>query len=90
MAIENATLFEQAVQARNELTELNKDLEARVAERTKEVEHYSRELTTRVLLAQEDERKRIARELHDETSQSLVTLLISLDMLEGRMASGIR
>jgi two-component system, NarL family, sensor histidine kinase DevS len=88
VAIENATLFEQAVRAGNELTELNKDLEARVAERTKEVEHYSRELTTRVLLAQEDERKRIARELHDETSQSLVTLLISLDMLEGRMGQG--
>jgi PAS domain S-box-containing protein len=88
VAIQNATLFEEAVQARIELTELNEDLEARVAERTKQVEHYSRELTTRVLAAQEDERKRIARELHDETAQSLVTLLITLDMLEAKSRQG--
>jgi two-component system sensor histidine kinase UhpB len=57
-------------------------LEERVAERTREIQRYSRQLTTRVLRAQEEERKRIARELHDDTAQSLSSLLISMDILE--------
>ncbi|MFA6001683.1 MAG: histidine kinase, partial [Thermoleophilia bacterium] len=35
-----------------------------------------------VIKAQEDERKRIARELHDETSQSLTGLVIGIRMVE--------
>lgn len=37
-----------------------------------------------VIMAQEDERKRIARELHDSTSQSLTSLLIGLRALSDR------
>ncbi|HLZ29542.1 MAG TPA: sensor histidine kinase [Chloroflexota bacterium] len=44
-----------------------------------------------VLAAQEDERKRIARELHDETAQALTALLIRLKILEkARTAPEIR
>ena len=48
-------------------------------------------MSEQVLAAQEDERKRIARELHDETAQALTTLLIRLKILEkARTAAEMR
>jgi two-component system sensor histidine kinase UhpB len=47
----------------------------------------ARTRATQILTAQEQERKRIARELHDETSQVLTSLLISLKVLEEAISS---
>jgi two-component system sensor histidine kinase UhpB len=51
------------------------------------LDESSRTRATQILTAQEQERKRIARELHDETSQVLTSLLISLKVLEEAIAS---
>jgi signal transduction histidine kinase len=60
------------------LGESNRRLEEQrreLAEKTAQLE----QLATMVLAAQEDERRRIARELHDETMQSVAALIMGLE-----------
>ena len=45
-----------------------------------------RELSAEVISAQEEERKRIARELHDETSQALATLDLNLERIQAALS----
>ncbi len=86
------TLDEMRLRLKDSLEEIgrmNRDLEQRVVERTKEVrflydelkrkEEARGELIQKILSAQEEERRRIARELHDELSQNLTAVLLSLD-----------
>jgi signal transduction histidine kinase len=54
----------------------------RLDEIRQEREQLRRQLLEGVITAQEDERRRIARELHDSTSQSLTSLIIGLKNLE--------
>lgn len=61
----------------------NAELEARVVARTDELQQSRKRLAIllhEVIRAQEDERKRIARELHDETSQSIAALGMSIEI----------
>ena len=79
-------------QSHIELTGWSAELEKRVQERTRELEALyaelkreegeRRQLLERVINAQEEERMRVARELHDETGQALTALLMSLDSVE--------
>jgi len=71
------------------IAEGKRELERKVQERTQELRSLNQELQKekesrgellrKLILAQEEERKRIARELHDETSQDLATFLLSIE-----------
>jgi signal transduction histidine kinase len=54
---------------------------ARAAQERAEREQMRASFLERIIGAQEDERKRIARELHDEMGQSLTSLLVGLKMI---------
>jgi two-component system, chemotaxis family, CheB/CheR fusion protein len=85
--------------AQSGLREAQRDLEARVLERTaqldavnaalrKEILDHERaekarqDLQRRLVTAQEQERSRISRELHDEAGQQITALMLSLKALE--------
>ena len=107
LGVLSRSLDEMRVRLKNsteEIQALNRDLDARVKERTAAYEAAAREnarlyaevqrkeqlrgeLLHRVISAQEDERKRIARELHDETSQGLSALMIGLDTVRMALAN---
>jgi PAS domain S-box-containing protein len=56
--------------------EINTDITAR-----RQAEDAARRLSGRILSLQDDERRRIARELHDSLGQYLVSLKVNLDLL---------
>ncbi len=60
------------------------ELEGRVAERTRELtesREQLRNLTTEVVHAQEEERRKVSRELHDEAGQALVSMKYGLESI---------
>jgi len=81
------------------VAQANAQLEVRVFERTAQLGQANAALRDReaalerlyekVVSAQEDERKRIARELHDDTSQSLAALVMAIDGALAALKSGL-
>lgn len=60
---------------------------AHTDELRRERESLRRQLMEKVIATQEDERRRIARELHDSTSQNLTSLIVGLRMMEAQCAN---
>lgn len=80
----------EAEVARKQLQDANESLESRVRLRTAELERERRDvqdLSSQLLQAQDEERRRISRELHDSTGQLLVALTLNLSRLKAELAS---
>jgi signal transduction histidine kinase len=74
LAFQQAAIAESA---RRELAHLNETLEKKVGDRTAELRTANaslRDLSGRLLRAQDDERRRISRELHDSVGQMLAAI----------------
>jgi len=72
-------------QAEEELQNAHAELEKRVQERTAELASTNeslQKLSGQLIRAQDDERRRIARELHDSTGQVLAALAMTLSQMQ--------
>lgn len=77
LANDAETMRRQLKKLLNDIERAKSELEQRVAERTQRLS----ELLGKVIGAQEGERQRLAREIHDEQSQALGALLVMLDRI---------
>ncbi|WP_395400254.1 PAS domain S-box protein [Pseudoduganella sp. UC29_106] len=78
----------QRRQAEHALQELHHKLEVRVVQRTAELLHANgqlRQLSAHMASVKEEERKRIAREIHDELGQNLLALRMDISQLHARV-----
>ena len=70
-----------------ELQDSNENLKAEIAERAR-AEESLRNLSGRLLQLQDEERRRIARELHDSTAQMLGAVAINVDRAQQMLQNG--
>lgn len=85
---EARTQAAEAEKARQQMKQVNENLEFRVWQRTAELERERldvQNLSSQLLFAQDEERRRISRELHDSTGQLLVALTMNLDRLKSEL-----
>jgi GAF domain-containing protein len=75
VSIENAMLFEEIKAANLEIEQEREKLE---------------HLTKKLIVSQEDERRIISRELHDEAGQLLSTLKINLEMIKKNLPGNLK
>ena len=73
----NSAGFTESSPRNSLLFKMNRALQEEVAER-KQAEESLQQLSARLLRAQDEERQRLARELHDSTAQSLAALSMNL------------
>jgi signal transduction histidine kinase len=94
--VECAQYFEQfrirLIDSMEEIKALNRELKHKVRQRSEELqesEQARRKLLHKLVIAQEEERQRLARELHDETSQDLTAIMIALETVVRRPAETV-
>jgi signal transduction histidine kinase len=85
-------------QAEESLRQLNLELESRVEMRTAELQAMNQVLqesrkrlqvlSQRLVQVQEEERRSLARELHDRVGQSLIALKLNLTIIQGELPTG--
>jgi PAS domain S-box-containing protein len=85
-------------QAEESLRQLNLELESRVESRTAELQTMNQALqesrrrlqmlSQRLVQVQEEERRSLARELHDRVGQSLIALNLNLTIIQAELARG--
>jgi len=76
------TMFRELNASKAALEQYSLDLESRVAERTRALEASNRQLkyvSHKLMTAEEDERRRIARDLHDSIGQSLSAIKVHVE-----------
>jgi signal transduction histidine kinase/FixJ family two-component response regulator len=76
--IERRTAEQALRESEARLQALNEDLEGRVRDRTSQISA----LFTRLVSAQEEERRRIARDIHDQLGQQMTALRMNLESLQ--------
>ena len=82
--------LEQRVRERtSELSKANAELQREVEERTR-AESVLRLLSQRVVQMQDDERKRIARELHDSVGQYLSAIVMNVSAIADRVPAELK
>lgn len=89
LSVSFETMRNRLETSQRELEDWSRELEDRVGERTAELARRSSErdlLLQKVMTAQEEERRRIARDLHDQIGQSLTGLTMSLGSAEAELA----
>jgi signal transduction histidine kinase len=78
----------EAEKAKRELKLAHSELELRVQQRTQELSEKAEEvraLTIKLLRLQDEERRRLARELHDSTGQMLAAMKMVLDQMSAEV-----
>ncbi|MBI2940386.1 MAG: HAMP domain-containing protein [Chloroflexi bacterium] len=89
-------MTEALARSRQEIEEFNRQLLRRneelsaLYEEVQRKEEIRRQLLDKLILAQEEERKRVARELHDEVGQSLTALIMGLGSTEEALPPELR
>lgn len=81
------SLEERVLQRTAELDQLNSALRDEILERTR-TEESRQALLRKLVNAQEEERRRISRELHDEAGQHLTALTLGLKSLQSSLPAG--